>query len=192
MVYDKQETNKRSFLREEKRMKALLVIDVQNGMFQEGNSVYKAERLLQNLKSLIAKARYAKTPIFYIQHNAPVGKPLEYSTKGWEIHSEVTPNTEDIIIQKTTPDSFLNTSLEAELKKHRIEHLIIAGIQTEVCIDTTCRRAFSMDYKVSLASDAHSTWDSQDINAKQIINHHNNVLRWFADVYSSKDITFDS
>lgn len=172
--------------------KALLVIDVQNGMFQEGNVVYQGDRLLRNLKDLITLARSNKTPIFYIQHTAPAGKPLEYGTKGWEIHPEISPNTQDVIIQKTTPDSFFNTTLDNELKKQGIEHLVITGIQTEACVDTTCRRAFSMGYKVTLVCDAHSTRDSQDLTAQQIINHHNDVLRWFADVYPSKDITFVS
>lgn len=172
--------------------KALLIIDVQNGMFQEGNVVYKGESLLQNLKDVIVQARSTDTPIFYLQHNAPAGKPLEYGTKGWEIHPEIMPGNQDVIIQKTTPDSFFNTSLDDELKKQGVEHLVITGIQTEVCVDTTCRRAFSMGYKVTLASDTHSTWDSQNITAQQIINHHNGVLRWFANVILSKDITFDS
>jgi nicotinamidase-related amidase len=172
--------------------KALLIIDVQNGMFQEGNVVYKGERLLQTVKDLIEKARSNETSIFFIQHNAPAGKSLEHGTKGWEIYPDITPHPQDIIIQKTTPDSFYKTFLDKELKKQGIEHVVIAGIQTEACVDTTCRRAFSLDYKVTLASDAHSTWGSQDITAQQIINHHNGVLRWFADVYPSKEITFDS
>lgn len=122
--------------------KALLVIDVQNGMFQEGNVVYKGGRLLQNLKSLLKQARSTETPIFYIQHNAPAGKPLEYGKNGWEIHPEITPNIHDAIIQKATPDSFFYTSLDEELKKQGIKHLVITGIQTEACVDTTCRRAF--------------------------------------------------
>ncbi|WP_173918656.1 cysteine hydrolase family protein [Halobacillus sp. Marseille-Q1614] len=172
--------------------KALLVIDVQNGMFQKGNVVYKGDRLLQNLKDLIGQARSTETPIFYVQHNAHSGKPLEYGTKGWGIHPDITPNSQDVIIQKNTPDSFFNTSLDDELKKQGIGHLVIAGIQTEACVDTACRRAFSMGYKVTLVSDTHSTWDSQDITARQIINHHNGVLRWFADVNPSENITFDS
>lgn len=101
-----------------------------------------------------------------MQHNAPTGKPLEYGTKGWEIHPEIAPKVGDIIIQKTTPDSFFKTTLEEELKKQGIEHLVIAGIQSEVCVDTTCRRAFSLNYKVTLVSDAHSTWDSKKFLAQ--------------------------
>jgi nicotinamidase-related amidase len=171
--------------------KALLVIDVQNHMFQEGSVVYEGDRLLQNLKELIDSARTTETPIFYIQHNAPGGQPLEFGTEGWEIHPEIMPDKQDVIIQKATPDSFLNTTLEDELKKQGIEQLVITGIQTEVCVDTTCRRAFSLGYKVTLISDTHSTWDSQAITAQEIINHHNGVLRWFAEVNPSRSITFD-
>lgn len=77
----------------------------------------KEERLIRNLKGLIKQARSTETPIFYIQHNAPAGKPLEYGTNGWQIHPEIIPNTKDIIIQKATPDSFFNTPLDEELKK---------------------------------------------------------------------------
>ena len=171
--------------------KALLIIDVQNGMFLEGDVVYKGERLLQHVKYLIKQARSTDAPIFYIQHNEPNGE-LQHGTKAWEIHSDIMPENQDIIIQKHNPDSFLDTSLDQELKKRGIEHLVISGIQTEVCIDTTCRRAFSLGYKVTLASDTHSTWDSEDITAQQIIDHHNGVLRWFADVLPSKEITLDS
>lgn len=160
-------------------------------MFQAGDEVFKSDMLLQNLNELLVRARSMQTSIFYIQHHASVGKPLEHGTSSWEIHSSISPNNEDTIIQKTTPDSFFNTPLDMELKKQGIEHLIIVGIQTEVCVDTTCRRAFSMGYKVTLVSDTHSTWDFKELTAQQIINHHNGVLRWFADVYPSKDIKFD-
>lgn len=170
--------------------KALLVIDVQKGMFLEGNMVYKGDGLLHKISSLIVRARSSKIPILYVQHNAPAGKPLEHGTEGWEIHSDIKPHEEDVIIQKTTPDSFFNTPLEEELKKRGIEHLVISGIQSEVCVDTTCRRAFSMGYKVTVVSDAHSTWDSGSLTAQQIIDHHNLVLRWFADVYPSSDVRF--
>lgn len=78
------------------------------------------------------------------------------------------------------------------MKKRGIEHVFITGIQTEVCVDTTCRRAFSMGYKVTLVTDTHSTWSSEEITAQQIINHHNSVLRWFADVFPSREIIFYS
>lgn len=155
------------------------------------NVVYKGEYLLRQLNQLLTVARSTNTPIFYVQHNAPEGKLLEHGNIAWEIHAAITPQTEDVIIQKTTPDSFYNTSLDVELKKQGIEHLIITGIQTEACVDTTCRIAFSLGYKITLVSDTHSTWDTEELTAQQIINHHNSVLRWFANVIPSSGIKFN-
>ncbi|MCA0970701.1 cysteine hydrolase [Halobacillus litoralis] len=168
--------------------KALMIVDVQNYMFQE--AVHNGEQLLENLKSLITRARSTNTPIFYIQHNAPAGAPLERGTENWEIHADIAPTDQDTIIEKHTPDAFFETPLDDELKKQGVEHIILTGIQTEICVDTTCRRAFSMDYKVTLAVDTHGTWDSHNLTAKQIIQHHNDALRWFADTVLAEEIAF--
>jgi len=159
-------------------------------MFDERDPVFEADVLLENLKKLILKARLTNTPVYYIQHNESEGEPLETGTKGWEIHRDVTPKENELVIQKTTPDSFFRTTLYEELQKDGIQHLILAGIQTEYCVDTTCRRAFSLEYKVTLVSDAHGTWNTEDITARQILNHHNRVLRSFASIKQTDEIKF--
>ena len=55
---------------------ALLVIDMQNAMFEQPDPVYKGEDLLQIIHGLICKARDARIPIIYIQHNGRTGGPL--------------------------------------------------------------------------------------------------------------------
>ncbi len=154
-------------------------------MFKEGGEVHNAEALLQTITTMKAKAEAMDIHVFLIQHEAPVGKPLERGTTGWEIHPRVEGGK---VIHKTTPDSFHQTNLHEHLQSKEVEELFLTGIQSEVCVDTTCRRAFSMGYKVTLVSDAHSTWDSGVMKAEDIIHHHNGVLRWFADVKQSKDI----
>ncbi|KOR76093.1 cysteine hydrolase family protein [Paenibacillus solani] len=166
---------------------ALLVIDVQNDMFDEENPVYEGERLLYNLKQLIAKARNGRIPVFYIQHN---DEGLKEGTEGWKINSEIAPAMSDTIIQKTRPDSFYNTTLAEELKRQDIEHVILAGIQSEICVDTTCRRASSLGYDITLVSDAHSTWSNSVLTAQQIIDHVNATLRWFAAIKTTEEVLF--
>lgn len=96
------------------------------------------------------------------------------------------------MVQKPHPDAFQDTSLQQELASRGIQHLIISGIQTEYCIDTTCRRAYSPGYAVTLVEDAHSTWDTDQLTARQIIDHHNSVLGgWFADLKEASDVEFD-
>lgn len=171
---------------------AFIIIDVQKGMFLEEDPIYHGKELISNLKILLSRARASGIPIFYMQHNAPSGNLLTPGSKAWEIDNEIAPLKQDRVIQKTTPDSFYKTKLSEELRKQNINHLVLAGIQTEMCVDTTCRRAFSMEYEVTLVTDAHSTWDSDDLTAQQIIDHHNRLLRWFADMKETKDIHFKS
>lgn len=160
-------------------------------MFREEQPVYEGERLLEGLQELIMKARRSGVPVIYVQHNSEKGERFRHGTKGWEINSKISPEKDDIIVQKTIPDSFYKSSLKEELDKLGIERLVIAGIQSELCVDTTCRRANSLDYEVVLVSDGHSTFDRGNLKAKEIIDHHNNVLKgWFADVKPTGEIDF--
>lgn len=102
----------------------------------------------------------------------------------------VAPMDGDAVIQTRTPDSFLNTNLQDELQRRGVHRLVLTGMQTEMCVDTTCRRAFSLGYDVVLVKDAHSTWGNGRISADDIIDHHNKALRWFAEVESADDVSF--
>jgi nicotinamidase-related amidase len=155
---------------------ALLVIDVQAGMFAEAEQPYQGEQLLANINHLIDQARASQTPIIYVQHGGPAGDSLEPGTSGWAIHPAIAPTENDTIVQKRFPDSFQETTLQSELTAHGITKLIVAGMQTEFCVDTTCRRAFSLGYDVTLVQDAHSTWNTKRMTAEQIVDHHNRVL----------------
>jgi len=164
---------------------------MQVGNFSEPDPIYKGNELLAKVKNLITKARSTQTPIVYIQNNGSSGDPDAYGTPGWEIHPSLAPVDGDIVVQKTTPDAFHKTNLHHELEARRIKKLVIAGLQTEYCTDTTCRRAFSLGYKIILVKDAHSTWNSQCLTAQQIIDHHNQVLGgWFATLKNEGQIQF--
>ena len=172
---------------------ALLVIDIQLGMFDAPGQppVPGGERLLERIGDLIEEARGAGVPVVYVQHCEPEG-PLEEGSEGWKIHPRIAPLDGDVIVKKRTPDSFLDTTLREELGSRNIESLVLAGMQTEYCVDTTCRRAFSLGYDVTLAKDAHGTWDSDDLSAAQIIAHHNEVLgSGFATAVSANDVRFE-
>lgn len=173
-----------------KNNKALMIIDVQVGMFDPNDPVYRGEELLENIRQLIDKARSTDTTVIYVQHNEGVGEQLESGTPDWTLHPSIRPNEGDVVIQKFTPDSFYKTNLQEELEKHSIQEIVICGLQTEVCIDTTCRRAFSSGYKVTLVRDAHSTYDSKNLSAEQMVEHHNHVLRLFAELKESKEVLF--
>lgn len=168
---------------------ALLIIDVQVGMFEaEGFVLYRSVEVLNTIKALIAKARSNKLPIIYIQHDGGSGSVLEKGSRNWAIHPEISPTAHDIVVEKNTPDSFLNTNLKQVLQNMQISKLYIAGLQTDFCVDTTCRSAKSHGFTNVLIKDGHSTFDNPAIQASEIIDHHNYVLTRFADVISADEI----
>ncbi len=171
---------------------ALMIIDVQKGMFLEEWPVYRGPELLSTLKDLLARARAAGVPVIFIQHDAtdPADSLLP-GTPGHPIHPDIAPLPGEPVIRKLHPDAFQDTTLQAELEARGIRKLIIAGIQTEFCVDTTTRRAYSLGYEVTLVQDAHSTWDTENITAAQIIAHHNLTLGgWFAKLASAAEVAF--
>lgn len=171
---------------------ALLIMDVQAAMYSSDAKVlYNGERVLENICSLLQKARSTGTPVIFIQHTVDGDEEYERGKPTWEIHPRIKPLINEDVVEKGTWDSFYNTNLESVLKKKGIANLVIVGMQTEYCLDTTCRRAFAMGYKNSLVSDAHTTFDSEVLKAEQIVRHHNNVLGGrFVELKRTEEIRF--
>ncbi|OLS14333.1 MAG: isochorismatase hydrolase [Promethearchaeota archaeon CR_4] len=170
----------------------LLIIDTQLGFFTKPKeTLYVAEETLKKIKSLLTKARSAKIPVIFIQHDGLKGGSLDPAGPGWVIHPLIMPISGEQIIRKKTPSAFVGTSLDADLKKKSIKTLVIVGLQTEFCVDSTVRHASYLDYKVILAKDAHSTFDSSILKAPQIIAHHNMILGDdFAELKNESEIEF--
>ena len=152
---------------------ALLIVDVQTGLVAGTNPVYRLDALLENISTLIAQARTTGTPIIYIQDNDvdEIGSP------GWQIHSAIAPEEGDLVMRKPEADAFYGTMLQQEMEARGIAQLIVVGCKSEVCVDTTCRRASNLGYHVTLVSDAHSTTDNAVLTAQQTIAYHNHLLQ---------------
>ena len=174
-----------------KEMKSsLLILDTQVNMFDPAEPVHGAEYLLETLQELIGKARTSGIQIVYIQNNGSEGDPDQPNKPGWFIHPAIAPHKGDLIFQKTPPDAFHGTLLHSELKSRGIRRLIVAGMQTELCIEATCRRAVELGYPVTLVADAHSTFDSEDYPAKQVITQTNKELNTLVKIELSRDLFF--
>ena len=166
-------------------MQALLVIDMQRGLFEGAKKRFDAENVIKRINSLIDKARQKKIPIIFIRHNGPPEDGLELNSEGWQILPELHKDSSDMTIEKTCCDSFCGTNLKEELDKLGVDKLIITGCCTDFCVDSTARQAASLGYEVTVASDAHTTADKPHLEAKIIIEHHNFV---WSEIYSTKPI----
>jgi len=154
---------------------AFMIIDVQEAMYSYSNKYpFQGTQVLDNIKVLLEKARATGTPVVYIQHTD--ADEYEKGTPTWQICAEIKPMDGEAIVEKPTWDAFHKTNLNEVLQGLGITKLIIAGMQTEFCVDTTCRRTFSMGYDAILVEDAHTTFSSDMLSGGQIVEHHNEVL----------------
>jgi nicotinamidase-related amidase len=155
--------------------RALLVIDVQH-VFCEGEyEAFQVAQIVERINALADKARSVDAPVIFIQHESKGGL-LGPGADGWQLAAGLVVKPQDVLMRKTTPDSFLRTDLAHVLKEREVEGLVICGLQTEYCVDTTTRRALALGYPVILVADGHSTLDGQHLSAAEIIEHHNITL----------------
>ena len=178
---------------------ALLLIDLQRDVVRGlgGAPVAEAfERVVERASGLLERARKRGFPVLHVQHDGELGHRLERGTPGWELRPEVAPRGNEPVVHKRSPDAFFETKLIELLGSQNIHRLVVAGCMTEYCIDTTCRRSLTLFRDVVLASDGHTTGDSDGLSFAQIVAHHNRVLdgfsagRWTIQVVPSADISW--
>ena len=140
---------------------ALLIIDVQNDYFPGGaNELSHPLDAEKRIQRLITESRLCGRPVIYIQHFNPLGDTFFLEgTFGAEISDRIRPAENDKVIVKRYPNSFLETELDDYLKSLQVDTLIICGMMTHMCVDTTVRAAMDYGYQVKLAADACATMD---------------------------------
>ncbi|WP_072923559.1 cysteine hydrolase family protein [Chryseobacterium sp. OV279] len=142
--------------------RALLIIDIQNDYFPGGKmELAGAEPAANNAKKALEYFRKNNLPVIHIKHIA-VNEGAEFflpDTSGAEIHSSVSPKNDEKIIIKHFPNSFRGTDLLEYLQKKRIKHLVITGMMTDVCVDSTVRAAFDLGFKNTVIENATATRD---------------------------------
>ena len=154
---------------------ALLVIDVQEALFAPEPRPASAGRIVACINDLADRARLAGAPGFFIQHETRKG-PLRHGSLGWALFHGLAFKDGDRAVRKTTPDSFLGTGLDAQLRQAGVAKVAICGYATEFCVDTTTRSAAALGFEVMLVADGHTTHDKAHADAAQIVAHHNATL----------------
>ncbi|KAH7521186.1 hypothetical protein FEM48_Zijuj07G0006700 [Ziziphus jujuba var. spinosa] len=162
--YNKYETRRRN---PNPKISALLVIDVQNYF----SSMVKP--ILQNLLTTIELCRRASIPVIFTRHCHK--SPADYGMLGewWdgdlvydgtveaELMQELDRRPEDQVVEKSTYSGFQGTRLEELLKERRVEEVIVTGVMTNLCCETTARDAFTKGFRVFFSADSTATADKE-------------------------------
>lgn len=154
---------------------AILVIDVQQGLCEGPGAAHDSAGTIARINTVTRQAREARLPVIFVQHEAGPGD-LEYESPAWQLARGLETASFDFRLRKETPDAFLRTGLERLLKSRDVTELVVCGLHTEFCVDTSCRRALALGYPVTLVADGHSSTGNAALTAEQVITHHNLTL----------------
>jgi nicotinamidase-related amidase len=154
---------------------AMLVIDMQRFFLDPSSPTFTSGGLaiLPNVKRLIEAFRKAQRPVIFTRHvHHPNG--LDAGIMGWwwqgmcregtpesEIHDQIAPRPEEKVILKHRYSAFYNTDLETILRCLKIKDLVIVGIMTNLCCESTARDAYYRDYRLFFPADATGSTNEQ-------------------------------
>lgn len=139
---------------------ALLIVDIQNDYFPGGAmELAGADAAAEKAAALLAAFRERGRPVVHVQHLSvrPGATFFLPGTRGADIHDAVRPVAGEAVFSKNFPNSFRDTGLLEHLRGAGITQLVIAGMMTHMCIDTTTRAAADAGFGCSLAHDACAT-----------------------------------
>ncbi|OGI69114.1 MAG: isochorismatase [Candidatus Muproteobacteria bacterium RBG_16_60_9] len=140
--------------------RALLIIDIQNDYFP-GGAMELVASPAAGVKAgeLLRAFRQHARPVVHIQHVSTRAGATFFlpNTTGVEIHQSVRPDHGETVIQKNFPNSFRDTPLLDYLRGQKITQLVIAGMMTQMCVDSTTRAAADFGFQCLLARDACAT-----------------------------------
>lgn len=145
---------------------ALIVIDVQRGF---DDHAFWGPRdnptCEENISALLALWRDRSWPVVFVRHDSTNPQsPLAVGTRGNDFKDVITGNP-DLLISKTVNSAFHGTpDLDVWLRKESIEHLVICGITTNHCCETTARVAGNLGYDTHFVIDATHTFDRQALD----------------------------
>jgi len=170
---------------------ALLVIDMQQYFLS------MATPILENVLSIIETCRSKGVRIIFTRHGHKDvsedggmlaewwGDLIEYGSKDWELIKSLEPPDTDGIIDKNRYSVFNGTGLDDSLRSKKIDELIITGVMTNCCCETTARDAFVRDYRVFFVSDATAT-----VNDELHIASLKNLAFGFAHIISTEQLCY--
>ena len=139
---------------------ALIVIDVQNFYWEKESH----DEYIENLQKIIEATRNKGLHVVYVKHvwgDSP-------DDDIFNIRQEIKPQANEAIVIKRTPGSFFNTNLEEILKSKDIKNVIITGMKTNHCCDTTTREASARGYNTMIISEGVRTFDLKGIDGEII------------------------
>jgi len=177
---------------------ALIVVDVQQGFDDPRWGRRNNPDAEANIRRLLTAWRESNRPIFHVQHlSVEPDSPLQPGRPGVEFKESTKPLRHEPVVSKRVNSAFIGTDLEARLRQQEISTVVVCGMTTNHCVETTTRMAGNLGFTTFLAADGCATFDrtgpdgvtypAEQIHAISLANLHGE----FAQVVSTDDLIAD-
>jgi len=187
---------------------ALMIIDMQRdflypGGFGEelGNDVSAINKIIPNIQRVLEEARERDMLVIHtreghrpdltdlpsskaergggIGSEGPMGRILVRGEYGHDIVDELQPKEDEVVLDKPGKGAFYQTDLEAILRNSNIKSLIVTGVTTHVCVQSTIREANDRGYECLMLTDGCAAFDVKDHeDSIRMINQQGGIFGW--------------
>jgi nicotinamidase-related amidase len=137
--------------------RALVIVDIQNDYFPGGaHPLVAPEEAAAAARRVLGAFRDGGEAVVHVQHvwDAPDAVFMRPGTPGVEIHESVAPLAGEPVVRKAHPNAFLETSLEQDLRAGGVDHVVVCGMMTSMCVDATVRAAVDLGFEATVVQDA--------------------------------------
>lgn len=171
---------------------AILLVDPYNEFLSEGGLLYdlsketlEANNAIENMKNLVTAAREAGVKVIYVPHHHSeegdkadwkfargTGRVFRAGTWAVEYHPDLQMEPGDIEARQHWQSSgFANTDLDFLLKQNGLDHVVLAGMRANTCIESTARYAVELGYHTTMLTDAVGAFNMREMEAAVEIDY---------------------
>jgi len=144
-------------------LRALIIVDMQRCMANPASGRRNNPEAEANIALLLSAWRKAQLPVVHVRHmSRTVGSGFWPGQAGAEFQPQFAPAANEHVVEKNIPDAFLNTGLERWLRVRGVERLVVAGVSTNISVESTVRTAGNLGFQVIVVSDATFAFDKSD------------------------------
>ena len=152
----------------------LLVVDTQKLLMNE--KLFNLEKLIENIKTLIHRARKNNVEVIYVIHDDGDDGELTKGKDGFEVYEEFKPMEGERVFEKKLNSSFKNTGLVNYLKEKNQQDIVVVGLQTDKCIDATIKCGFEHGFNMIVPAYANSTINNDFMSAEESYRYYNEFM----------------
>ena len=139
---------------------ALLIVDAQRGFDEPLWGRRNNRQMEARISQLLLAWRASRRPVFHAKHmSTNPASPLRPGQPGNHFKKGLSPNPGECVIEKRVNSCFIGTTLEADLRRRGLGTLVIAGLTTNHCVETSARMAGNLGFTTYVVADATATFD---------------------------------